>query len=136
MAMGLPDDGRVITCDIDPDVTRIAREFWARSPHGHKIELRMGAALDTIRALDGPIDLAFIDADKSNYIKYWDAVVTKVRPGGLILADNVLWSAKVLRPKEPNDYAIVAFNRHVRQDDRVELVMLTVRDGITLARKK
>ncbi len=134
MAVGLPDDGRVITCDIDPIATQIARDFWARSAHGGKIELRLGPALETIRSLDGPLDFVFIDADKANYIAYWDAVLPKVRPGGLIAADNVLWSGKVLNPQEPNDHAIVAFNRHVRYDDRVELVMLTVRDGITLAR--
>jgi caffeoyl-CoA O-methyltransferase len=136
LAMGLPDDGRVITCDIDPAATQIARDFWARSAHGNKIELKLGPALDTIRSLEGPFDFVFIDADKANYIAYWDAVLPKVRPGGLVAADNVLWSGKVLDPKEPNDHAIVAFNRHVRYDDHVELVMLTVRDGITLARKK
>jgi len=136
MAMGLPDDGTVITCDVDPEMTQIARDFWARSPHGEKIELRLEPALDTIATLDGPFDFVFIDADKANYIAYWDAIVPKVRPGGLVVADNVLWSGKVLDPKEPNDHAIVAFNRHARYDDRVELVMLTVRDGITLARRK
>jgi caffeoyl-CoA O-methyltransferase len=136
MAMGLPDNGRVITCDIDPETTQIARDFWARSVHGAKIELRLGPAPETIRSLDGPLDFVFIDADKANYIAYWDAVLPKVRPGGLIAADNVLWSGRVLDPKEPDDHAIVAFNRHVRHDDRVELVMLTVRDGITLARKR
>lgn len=136
MAMGLPDDGRVTTCDIDPEATGIAREFWARSPHGKKIELRLAPALETIAALSGPFDLVFIDADKPNYIQYWDAVLPKVRTGGLILADNVLWSGKVLAPKEPLDHAMVAFNRHVRSDNRVDLVMLTVRDGITVACKK
>lgn len=136
MAMGMPDDGRVTTCDIDPETTSIAREFWARSPHGKKIGLRLAPALETIASLPGPFDLVFIDADKPSYIKYWDAVMPKVRPGGLILADNVLWSGKVIAPKEPLDHAMVAFNLHTRYDQRVDLVMLTVRDGITLARKK
>ena len=136
MAMGLPADGRVITCDIDFEATQIARDFWARSPHGAKIELRMGPALETIAGLEAPFDLVFIDPDKSGYIGYWDAVIPKVRSGGLILADNVLFYRQVLDPKEPNAHAIVAFNEHVLKDDRVELVMLTVRDGVTLARKK
>ena len=81
-------------------------------------------------------DFVFIDADKENYVNYWEAILPKVGQGGLIAADNVLWSGKVLDPQEKSDHAIVAFNRHVRHDNRVDLVMLTIRDGITLARKK
>jgi caffeoyl-CoA O-methyltransferase len=136
MAMALPDDGKVVTCDIDEDTTQIARDFWARSAHGAKIDLRLGPALETVNALAGPFDLVFIDADKENYIAYWEAVLPKVRSGGLIAVDNVLWSGKVLQPEHPLDHAIVAFNGHARDDDRVELVMLTVRDGVTLARKR
>jgi len=135
-AEGLPDDGRVITCDIDPEATEMARRYWAQSPHGAKIELRLGPALETIRALDGPFDLVFIDADKPNYVNYWEAVLPKVTQGGLVVADNVLWSGRVVDPKDELDFAIDRFNKHVRNDDRVECVMLSVRDGITLARKK
>jgi len=133
MAGGLPEDGNLITCDIDPDSTAIARAFWARSPYGARIELRLGPALDTIHGLDGPFDLAFIDADKGGYIDYWEAIVPIVRKGGVIVADNVLWSGRVLDPQEPDDKALAAFNKHVAADDRVEQVMLPVRDGITVA---
>lgn len=136
LASGLPDDGVVITCDRDPEATDMARRYWAKSPHGRKIDLRMGNALDTLKTLDGPFDLAFIDADKENYVRYWEACLPKVRPGGILAVDNVLWSGRVLNPKDPLDHAIVAFNLHVRYDDRVDLVMLTIRDGLTLARKK
>lgn len=135
MAMGLPEDGQLITCDVDPEATSIAKRYWARSPHGSKIELRLGPALETLESLEGPFDLVFIDADKQNYVNYWEACLPKVRAGGLIVADNVLWEGKVLDPREPNDFAIVGFNEHVLKDKRVESVMLTVRDGVTVARK-
>jgi caffeoyl-CoA O-methyltransferase len=133
MAAGLPDDGVLITCDIDPAATEIARSYWKQSSHGAKIDLRLGPALDTIRGVGGPIDLAFIDADKAGYIDYWEAVVPKVRKGGLIVADNVLWGGDVLDPAEPQAKALAAFNGHVAADARVEQVMLPIRDGITLA---
>jgi caffeoyl-CoA O-methyltransferase len=135
LASGIPDDGCVVTCDIDPDHTAIAREYWDRSPHGRKIDLRLGPALDTIASLDFsvPFDMVFIDADKQNYINYWDAAVPGVRSGGLIVVDNVLWSGRVLAPVEPDDRAIAAFNDHVVEDGRVQSVMLPVRDGLTLA---
>ncbi len=143
MAMGLPEDGQVITCDVDPTATDMARKYWARSPHGAKIELRLGPALETLNGadgsgepLEGPFDLVFIDADKENYANYWEAVLPKVRQGGLIAVDNVLWSGRVLDPKEKLDHAMVAFNQHVCNDGRVDHFILTVRDGITLARKK
>ena len=136
LAEGLPAAGHLITCDIDPGVTRIAREFWAKSPHGKKITLKLGPALETLRRLRGSFDLVFIDADKENYIRYWNLCVPKVRPGGILLADNVLWSGRVLRPKDAVTRAIASFNRRVAADRRVEAVMLTVRDGITLAWKR
>lgn len=136
MAQGLPPEGRLITCDIDPIETEPARKFWARSPHGAKIELRLAPALETLQALDGPFDLVFIDADKENYVNYWEACLPKLRPGGLLITDNTLWDGRVLEPQAPSDFAIAAFNEHVRKDTRVEAVLLTVRDGLTLARKK
>ncbi len=135
MAEGVADDGEVITCDISRESTKIARSYWDRSPHGRKIKLLMGRALDTIAGVDGPLDVVFIDADKQNYIAYWDACVPKVRKGGVVLADNVLWSGRVLDPKEPDDHALVAFNKHVRGDGRVETVMLPFRDGVTMSIK-
>lgn len=134
MAEGLAPGGKVITCDIDPEATAIAREYWAEHHAGDRIELRLGPALDTLASIDGPVDFAFIDADKGGYIAYWEALIPKMRQGGLIAVDNVLWSGKVLDPKDDSDRAIVAFNTHAAADARVEKVMLTVRDGILLAR--
>jgi caffeoyl-CoA O-methyltransferase len=136
MAEGLPDDGELITCDIDQKAEAIARDFFARSPHGRKIQMRMGPALETLKTLKGPFDLAFIDADKTNYSAYFDAIVPLLRPGGLLVADNTLWSGRVLRPEAPADHAIVAFNAKVAADPRVEKVLLTVRDGMMLALKR
>lgn len=136
MAEGMAADGKLITCDVDPEATAIAQTHWNQSPHGSKIELRLGPALETIEGLTGPIDMVFIDADKENYIHYWEAVLPKVRQGGLIVADNVLWSGRVLKPEKRSDHAVDAFNKHVVADPRVEAVMLTVRDGVTLAWKR
>ncbi len=136
MAEGLPADGKLITCDIDPVNTKIAVEHWKKSPHGKKIELKLGPAAETIKKLKGTFDIVFIDADKNNYIKYWELCVPKVKRGGFLLADNILWSGRVLNPKEESDHHIHAFNQHVAADKRVETVMLTIRDGITLAYKK
>jgi caffeoyl-CoA O-methyltransferase len=138
MAAGLPDDGELVTCDIDPDTNAIARSFWARSPHGGKISPRLGPALDTLATLpvDPAFDFVFIDADKENYLKYYETILPRLRPGGLIAADNTLWSGKVLDPREPSDHAIVAFNDQVSRDPRVEHVLLSVRDGVLLIRKR
>ena len=136
MAEGLPAGGRLITCDINPETTRIARKYWAQSPHGKKIESKLGPAIETIKKIKHSLDFVFIDADKSNYINYWKLCVPKVKKGGLILADNVLWSGRVLNPKDEMDDAIVKFNRHVAKDKRMEVLMLPIRDGITIAYKK
>ncbi len=139
MAEGLPDDGELLTCDVDPVAARTAQGFFDRSPHGRKIQLRLGDALETVRSLPaGPwIDLVFLDADKERYADYYRELFPRVRQGGLIVADNTLWSGHVLspRPGEETDRAIVAFNRLVTEDPRVENVLLSVRDGILLARK-
>ena len=136
IASGLPEDGELVTCDVDPKAEEIARRYFARSPHGRKITIRMGPALETIRTLKGPLDFVFIDADKQNYTAYYDAVVPLLSPRGLIVIDNVLWSGKVLAPKEETDRAIVSMNDHVAKDPRVEKVLLTVRDGMMLVRKR
>lgn len=137
MAEGLPDDGELITCDVDPTATAIAQGFFARSPHGTKITLRLGPAIDTLAAMPlAPIfDLAFIDADKERYVAYYEAIVPRLRQGGLIVADNTLWSGAVLAPETDSARAIVAFNERVAGDSRVENVLLSVRDGMMLARK-
>lgn len=136
MAEGLPEGGRLITCDINPKAEEVARRYFADSPHGHKIEIRMGPALETIATLMDPLDMVFIDADKKNYVNYYEACLPLVRPGGLIVADNVLWSGRVVNPDDDDSHAIVAFNEHVQADSRVENVCLTVRDGMMLARKR
>src|SRR2546423_15282040 len=136
MAEALPDDGHLITCEIDPKAEAIARRYFAESPHGNKITIRMGPASETIKTLSGPLDLVFIDADKINYSNYYEACFPLVKPGGLIVGDNVLWSGKVIDPKDENTRAIVAFSDLVQSDPRVENVCLTVRDGIMLAWKR
>lgn len=135
MASHLPEDGKLITCDIDPRATEIAKSFWSQSPHGKKIELKLGPAVETIPKLNETFDLVFIDADKAGYPKYWELAMPKVRKGGLIVVDNVLWSGRVLDPKEKSDREIHAFNEMAVKDPRVTLVMLTVRDGMLLAQK-
>jgi len=136
MAEGLPEDGRLITCEIDPKAEGIARRYFTESPYGHRITVRMGPALETIRTLSGPLDLVFIDADKPNYSNYYEATLPLLKPGGLIIVDNVLWSGKVLDPQDADAHAIVAFNRMIQSDPRVENVCLTVRDGMMLAWKR
>ena len=136
MAEALPDDGRLTTCEIDPKAERIARKYFNQSPHGDKITVRMGPALDTIKTLSGPLDLVFIDADKVNYSSYYQACFPLVKSGGLIIGDNVLWSGKVINPKDDDTRSIVAFSRLVQSDPRVENVCLTVRDGIMLVWKR
>jgi caffeoyl-CoA O-methyltransferase len=136
MAAALPDDGELITCDISPKHLEMARSYFARSPHGKKITVREGPALDTIKTLEPGFDLAFIDADKTNYQNYYEACLPLLAPRGLIAVDNVLWSGRVLDPNTDDARAIVAFNDHVRNDPRVTCVMLTVRDGITLIRRR
>ncbi len=133
---GLAEGGRLITCDVSEEYTNIARAFWDRVPWGDRIDLRLAPAIETLATIEGPIDFVFIDADKTGYIGYWEALVPKLRRGGVIVADNVLWSGRVLAPEQDSDRAIVAFNEHVQRDDRMEHVMLTVRDGMTVARKR
>lgn len=135
LAEGMPDDGKVITCEIEEAHADLARRYFARSPHGRKIEIRMGPALETLAGLAGPFDLAFIDADKENYPAYYERAVDLVRPGGLILVDNTLWSGQVLRPRDAEGRAIDALNRRIAGDARVENALLTVRDGVQVVRK-
>ena len=135
MAAGLPIDGELISLDNDPASTKLATRYWAKSAHGHKIRLELGDAKETLSRVSGPLDFVFIDADKRNYIHYWDTCLDMVRPGGLLVADNVLWSGSVLKPNDDAGRHLAAFNKHVAEDTRVEQVMLTVRDGMTVAIK-
>ncbi len=137
MASALPPDGRIITCDVDPEATAIARRYMDESGYGDKIEIRLGPALETIETLEGPFDLVFIDADKPNYRNYYEAALPLLAESGLLIADNVLWSGRVLEEDEDESTrAIKEFNEHVRADSRVVSVMLTVRDGMTLVQKR
>lgn len=139
IAEGLPADGQLHTFDIDPVATTIAKRYWAEAPWGDKITLHLGDARQDLASFvrtSGPIDLCFIDADKGGYKTYWDTLVPAMRPGGLLLVDNVLWSGRVLDPQDADDHHIVDFDRHAAEDPRVELVMLTIRDGLILARKR
>jgi caffeoyl-CoA O-methyltransferase len=134
MAEGLPDDGELVTLDISEAWTAIARKHWATSPHGKKIRLELGPAAQTLARLEGPFDLAFIDADKPAYPGYWDAIVPMMRPGGVVVADNVLAGGGVVDPDDERARVMAAFNDKVRADTRVSPVMLPIRDGVTIAR--
>ena len=134
-AEALPKDGRVVTCDVNPHTTEIARRYFAESPHGQKIEIKLGPALDSLKLISGPFDLCFIDADKENYAAYYERCMELVRPKGLIVLDNMLRSGKVLDPHDEATKAVDALNKRIRGDERVENVLLPVRDGIMLVRK-
>jgi len=134
-AEALPRDGRVITCDINPETMAIAKRYFAESPHGHKIEIKLGPAIDSLKRVNGPFDLCFIDADKESYPKYYEACMERLRPRGLIVLDNMLRNGQVLDPTDPASIAIDALNKRIRNDPRVENVLLPVRDGIMLALK-
>ncbi|KZB87985.1 O-methyltransferase [Amycolatopsis regifaucium] len=139
LAEGVGPGGRVITCDISDGWLEIASNAWTKAGVADRVETVVGPAAETLGRLpDEPfVDLAFIDADKVGYIGYWEALVPRIRPNGLIAADNVLYAGEAASPDaEGNARAIRAFNEHVLRDDRVESVMLTVADGLTLARKK
>jgi caffeoyl-CoA O-methyltransferase len=137
MAAALPPGGRIVTCDVDPKAEEIARRHIGASPYADRIEVRMGPALDTIATLDGPFDFVFIDADKTNYRNYYDAVVPKLAERGMIAVDNVLWSGNVARDDvhDDNTDALRAFNDYVNSDPRTVNVMCTIRDGVTLVRR-
>lgn len=138
MAAGLPDDGELITLDVNPETCDIAQSFFDRSPHGGRIRLLRGRAIKTLAALpaEPAFDFAFLDADKENYLNYYEALLPRLQPGGLLVADNTLWSGRVLDPREISDHAIVEFNARVLRDPRTEQVLLSVRDGVLLVRKK
>ena len=136
MAAALPEDGQLITCDVNPGTSEIARRYFASSPHGHKIEIKLGQATETLKNLQGPFDLCFIDADKQGYGAYYDACIDLVRRGGLIVLDNMLQSGRVLNPADPASRIIAALNDRIQRDERVENVLLPIRDGIMLAYRR
>src|SRR5215216_2595907 len=132
IARGLADGGQLLCCDVSEEWTAVARRYWERAGLTDRIELRLAPALETLRSLpgDATIDLTFVDADKENYIPYWEELVPRLRPGGVIVADNVLFSGEVIDLPNASTpaRAIHAFNEHVRADDRVDLVMLPIAD--------
>ena len=140
IARGLPEDGTLLCCDVSDEWTAVGRPYWERAGVAKKIELRIGHAAETLRALPQQelFDLGFIDADKPSYPVYFEEILTRLRPNGLILVDNVLWMGAVVRPEatDPNTLAIRAFNQKVAADPRVECVILPVGDGLTLLRKR
>ena len=145
MAAGLPEEGELHTCEVDDELEPLARSFFDRSPHGHKIHLHIGSALDIAPALGGTFDMVFIDGDKREYPDYYrmlmgdNGTAPLVCSGSLLIADNILWYGKVVHEVAHNDHhtqALLEFNRMVREDDRVENVILPIRDGLNIIRVK
>lgn len=143
VALALPAEGRIVACDISEEYTRMARRYWQEAGVAHKIDLRLGPAADTLAGLvaageAGSFDLAFIDADKENYLVYYEHALQLLRPGGLVLVDNVLWGGRPLDAeiKDESTEAIRAINAKMGRDERVDVSLLPVGDGLTLARKR
>lgn len=136
-AEGLADGGKIITLDVNEELEDFVLPFWEKAGVADQVEFHLGNALDILPTLDYQFDLVFIDADKGNYVKYYEMVLPKLRQGGVILADNVLWSGKVIdeNVNDKETTGLRAFNERVAQDDRVEQVLLPVRDGIMMIRK-
>ncbi len=136
MAEGMPPDGRIVTLELDQGRAEFARRQIAASPHAGRIEVVVGPALESLARLEGPFDFAFVDADKQGYVAYYEALLPKLSPHGLIAADNTLWGARATDGSAgDSDRAVHAFNEHVRDDPRVRSVMLAIREGLTLIRK-
>lgn len=138
IARGLSPDGRLICFDISPEFTAIARRYWERAGVADRIELRLGPATENVLQLpeEPHLDFAFIDADKVNNRTYWEALVPRLRPGGLIVVDNVLYHGTVVAPSNPDQTAVAEFNDYVLTDSRVDAVMIPLADGLTIARKR
>ena len=139
LAEGLQKDGELITIDVNYELEELIRTYIEKSPYSTQIQLLIGDAMDVIPSLDGEFDIVFIDADKSNYLNYYQLVLPKVKQNGLIIADNVLWSGKVIDGENNHDIdtqTLIEFNQFVQADDRVQNVLLPVRDGLMVVRKK
>jgi len=133
MARALPPGGSIVTCDVNEETTAVARRYAEEAGVADRIEFRVGPGLETLTGLEGPFDLAFIDADKEGYVDYYEAILPKLAPGGTIAADNTLFGSDA---DGEIGRAIVRFNEHVLHDDRVEAVLLPLREGITLIRRR
>jgi caffeoyl-CoA O-methyltransferase len=138
IARGLPADGHLLCCDVSEEYTSVARRYWERAGVADRIELRIAPAVETLRTLptEPYLDFAFIDADKTGYPSYVEEVLPRLRPGGLMVLDNMLRSGHVLDPEDDSDRAIAELNDALVADDRVDVVLLPVRDGVSLARKR
>lgn len=140
VAEALPEGGRVVTCEVDPDHARMAQEHFAGTPYKDQIEIKLGRALKTVAGLEGPFDLAYIDADRTAYRQYLDAIRPKLAPGGFIVANNVLWKGRVLDAEaagaDADTRAIAEFNAAVASDPSLESVMLTIGEGLTIIRPR
>ena len=136
MAEALPDTAELHTCDLDPVATAVAQKYFAQSPYGQRIQLHLGPALESLAQMQCLFDFAFIDADKQQYPAYYEQVLARLRPGGVMVFDNCLWSGRVLAPQDEESRAIAQVNRWVVDDPRVENAMLPVRDGVNLIRKR
>ncbi len=136
MAAGLPEDGRIDTCEIDETHAEVAHRYIAASPHADRITIHLGPALESIAALEGEFDFVFIDADKPNYGNYLDAVLPRLSERGLIAIDNTLWSGRVLDPQDDATRSMVELNDRIASDSNLTAVQLTVRDGLTLIRRQ
>lgn len=139
IARGLAEGGKLICCDVSEEWTSLARAYWTRAGLDDRIELRLGPALGTVRALpaEPAFDLAFIDADKTGYLGYWEEIVPRIRPGGVILVDNTFLHGRIfLADPDPNARAVAELNERARADDRVEMAMLPIGDGLIIARRK
>jgi caffeoyl-CoA O-methyltransferase len=143
VALALPEDGRIVACDVSEEWTAVARRYWAAAGMDHKIDLRLAPALQTLDALvadgqSGRFDFAFIDADKERYLEYYERVLRLLRPGGLVAVDNTLWSGRVADPEvaDEDTVALRHFNECLHRDERVDLSLVPIGDGLTLARKR
>ena len=138
VALALPKGGSIVCCDVSEEWTSVGKPFWRKAGVAGKIDLRIGPALETLKTLNGPFDFVFIDADKPNYFAYYQRCLKLLRRGGLIAIDNVLWSGEVTNPKAQDKLTVALreFNEAITKDERVDLVMLSVGDGVTLALKR
>ena len=136
MAAALHINGKLITCDVNKETSEIAKKYWAKSPHGSKIELHIGPAIETINNLEGEFDLIFIDADKNNYSNYFEICKNRLSKNGLIIADNVLWSGKVLNPEDDQTKSIDSFNKLVKDDKEFWNTIVPIRDGLMIIKKR
>lgn len=136
MASALPEDGELITCDTNKKTSEIAKKYWAKSQHGSKINLIMGPALETINDIEGKFDLIFIDADKNNYSNYFELCKSRLTINGLIIADNVLWSGKVVNPQDEQTKSNDSFNKLVNEDQSFWNTIIPIRDGLMIIKNK